>query len=276
LGQALEAGAAVFAIERIGNGSRGNVGADALSHLVTRQAQLSGGITRVRNPLPAQGGTEPEPMAEVKLFAPFAFRKDLQRAITADDYAQLVQRDFKGSVQRAAAVLNWTGSWYEAQTAVDPLATEEADLPLLDAIGHRLYRYRRIGHDLNVTGARYVSLDIAMTVCVLPHYLRGHVEAALLDEFSNRMLPNGKRGFFHPDNQTFGEGIYLSRLIALAQAVTGVESVMVTRLERLYAGPNSELERGLLPLGPLEVARLDNDADFPERGRLVLDVRGGQ
>jgi hypothetical protein len=34
-------------------------------------------------------------------------------------------------------------------------------------------------------------------------------------------------GFFHPDNLTFGEGVYLSKLVAAAQAVPGVEGVTV-------------------------------------------------
>jgi predicted phage baseplate assembly protein len=188
----------------------------------------------------------------------------------------LAEREFKGQVQRAAATLSWTGSRYEARVAVDPLGGEAAGPTLLDDIRQRLEPYRRIGHDLAVLPARYVALDIEMIVCVLPHYLRGHVEAALLDLFSNRALPNGKRGLFHPDGLTFGEGIYLSKLVAAAQAVTGVESVKVTKLQRLYEVDNGELSDGVLKLGALEVARLDNDPSFPEHGRLALDMRGGR
>ena len=48
---------------------------------------------------------------------------------------------------------------------------------------------------------------------------------ALLDVFSNRLLPDGRRGFFHPDNLTFGAGIFVSRMVAAAQAVAGVMEV---------------------------------------------------
>jgi hypothetical protein len=274
LGCLPEAGSAFFATYRIGNGIAGNVGAEAISHLVFRDTAISGVHLNVRNPLPAQGGTEPEPIAEVKLFAPSAFRKQLRRAVTASDYAELTQRDFKAQVQRAAGRLTWTGSWYEAQVAVDPLGSEETNPEFLGGIRDQLYRYRRIGHDLGVMQAQYVPLEIEMIVCVLPHYLRGHVEAALFDVFSSRVLPNGRLGFFHPDNLTFGEGIYLSKLVAAAQSVTGVESVTVTKLRRLDDEDNGELKAGLLKLGPLEVARLDNDPSFPEHGRLVLEVRG--
>jgi hypothetical protein len=92
--------------------------------------------------------------------------------------------------------------------------------------------------------------------------------------FSNRILPSGRLGFFHPDKLTFGGGIYLSELVAAAQAVTGVESVVVNTLQRLYEGDGGELQTGILQLGPLEVARLDNDPSFPEHGRFLLEVRG--
>ena len=87
---------------------------------------------------------------------------------------------------------------------------------------------------------------------------------------------DGSPGFFYPDQLTFGTGVSLSRLVAAAQALAGVESVTVTRLERLQLGPNGEIERGNLPIGPLEVARLDGDPDFPEHGRIRLDLRGGR
>lgn len=275
-GEKPDAGTTFHATYRIGNGLAGNVGAEAISHMVLRKTQLSGSTLRVRNPMPAQGGTAAEPMAEVKLFAPHGFRKDLQRAIIADDYATIVQREFKDKVQRAAARLRWTGSWYEVLVAVDPFGQEEADSELLDAIAQRLHRYRRIGHDLVVKSARRVPLDIEMLVCVLPNYLRGHIKAALLDLFSNRTLPDGRKCFFHPDNLTFGEGVYLSKLVAVAQAVEGIESVHITRLQRFNELENQEIENGVLPLGPFEIARLDSDPSFPENGILTLDVRGGR
>lgn len=187
-----------------------------------------------------------------------------------------MEREFKDKVQRAAAKLRWTGSGYEVLVAVDQLAEEEADPELLDAITGRLHRYRRMGHDLVVKSARRVPLDIEMVVCVLPNYLRGHIKAELLDLFSNRTLPDGRRGFCHPDHLTFGEGVYLSKLVAAAQTVEGIESVGVTRLQRFNEPANQEIENGVLPLGPFEIARLDSDPSFPENGRLNLDMRGGR
>jgi predicted phage baseplate assembly protein len=259
---------------RVGNGHAGNVGAETISRVIFRNGKLSGINLLPRNPFPAQGGREPEPMAEARLFAPGAFRKQLERAITADDYARLAERNQK--IQRAAAELRWSGSWNEAAVAVDPLGIEATSEELLGDIERHLGQYRRVGHDLRVTPARYVPLDVELTVCVGSQYLRGHVLAVLRDLFSNRLLPDGQRGFFHPDNLSFGDGVYASRLIGTAMAVTGVESVQLTKLQRLFEPPNSEVENGLLPLNPFEVAQLDNNPSFPERGKLAFILRGGR
>lgn len=275
MGSMPEVGTQFRARYRTGNPLSGNVGAESISHLVVRNAALNI-VTRVYNPLPAQGGTVAEPISEAKLFAPSAFRKELQRAITADDYAAIVLREFKTRVQNALGRLRWNGSGYEVLIAIDPYGQEQADQDLLDEIKARLHRYRRMGHDVVVKSARKIPLDIELDVCVLPNYLRGHVKAELLKIFSNKRLPDGRLGFFHSDNLTFGEDIYLSKLVAAAQSVMGVESVTVNRMQRFGESANNEIENGVLLLGPFEIARLDNNSSFPENGKLNLNMRGGR
>jgi hypothetical protein len=275
LGQQPQAGTRFYATYRISNGIAGNIGADTISHIVFRQPK-SGISIQPHNPFSARGGVPPEPLSDVKLYAPFTFRKELQRAITAQDYADLAMRDFGDRVQRSSATLRWTGSWYEVMVAIDPFGTENPSEALLKEIHDRLYRYHRMGHDVVVKAAVYVSLDIAITVCVKPEYLRGHVKADLLDVFSNRMLPSGVLGFFNPDNLTFGTGIALSKLVAYASAVTGVDNVIITTLKRQGEADQGALKSGFLPMGALEIPRLDNDPNFPENGKLTLSMRGGR
>lgn len=271
-GKQPEAGTAFEATYRVGNGPDGNVGAGTIRYIVFTNKVVAD--LTVCNPFPAQGGTAPEPVPQVKLLAPHAFRSTIERAVTADDYATLAERN--ADLQAAAACLVWNGSWYDAVVAVDPLGSETPSRKLLRTVDRDLCRYRRLGHDVVVCPARYVSLDIAFKICVLPDYLRAHVESALLDVFSNRVLPNVASGFFHPDNLSFGGGIYVSQLLAAAQRVAGVESVCITKLERLYEGANGEIAAGVLRLSPFEIARLDNDPSFPEHGQIAFDLRGGR
>ncbi|MEO6193093.1 MAG: putative baseplate assembly protein, partial [Thermoanaerobaculia bacterium] len=277
MGFAPPAGKVFQASYRVGNGPAGNVGAESIRHLVLAEGLTISGVNlRPRNPLAARGGTAPEPLAEVRLLAPHSFRKDLQRAITADDYARIVEREFPGRVQRAAAVMRWAGSWPEVLVAVDPWSGEENVGGLLREVERKLRRYRRIGHDVVVKRALSVPLYVELRVCVLPSFVSGHVEAALLETLGSRALPDGRRGFFHADNLSFGEGIALSRLIAAAQSVTGVESVEIVAFHRLHEGPAGEIEKGFLPLAPLEIARLDGDRRFPDNGRIKPEMRGGR
>jgi hypothetical protein len=51
----------------------------------------------------------------------------------------------------------------------------------------------------------------------------------------------------------------MSRIIAAAQSVTGVESVTVVRFKRLFEPRNFEIENGVLSLATKEIAELDND-----------------
>ena len=273
MGRAPVAGEHFRARYRIGNGVAGNIGAESISHIVLKN-RLSGIQLQPRNPLSASGGTEPESTERVKLFAPYAFRSELQRAITADDYAALAERHPR--VQRARAVLHWTGAWYEVNVAIDPKEQTEAPQLLLDEIECLLRPFRRIGHVVRVTAATYVPLDIELSVCVKPDYLAAHVKADLLDLFSTRVLPDGRLGFFHPDNLTFGTGVMVSKVVAVAQSVTGVENVMVTRLQRYREVAGRELADGILPIGSLEIARLDNDLSSPENGKIEFQMMGGR
>ena len=68
-------------------GLAGNVGADAISHVVSADAR----ILSVRNPLPAVGGTDAETIAQVRRRAPEAFRTQ-ERAVTPADYEAVTMR----------------------------------------------------------------------------------------------------------------------------------------------------------------------------------------
>ncbi len=92
---------------RVGMGVAGNVGSETICHIVDTTGGLP--VLQVRNPLPALGGCDPEGMEDVRQRAPSAFRVK-QRAVTAEDYAEMAERD--PGVQRAAATFRWTGSWH--------------------------------------------------------------------------------------------------------------------------------------------------------------------
>jgi len=263
------------AIYRVGYGAAGNVGAEAISRVVLPVA----GIQIVRNPLPASGGAEAESMEQVRMYAPQAFRTQ-ERAVTSADYAAMAERH--PEVQKAAATLRWTGSWYTVFVTVDRMGGQSVDESFKSEMLKFLERFRLAGEDLEVDAPHFIPLDIEFSVCVKPGYYRSQVKQDLLDLFSNHDLPDGRRGFFHPDNFTFGQPVYLSQMIALAINVSGVQWVDAedaigkpNRFRRWGMPGQGEFDAGLITFERLEIARLDNDPSLPENGKLDFFVEGG-
>ena len=274
----------IQATYRIGSGTKGNVGSDALVHVIQPEplpagwpdiaGHTDGGGTGIRNPLPAQGGTDPESIEKVKRLAPEALHEEQHRAVTEADYARAAKKH--PEVSGAVATFRWTGSWHTVFLAIDPVGRTDVPPPLQTRVLNWVKRYTQTGYDLEIDPPIYVPLEIAIQICVEPDHFRTDVEQALLDTLSTQTLPRGGRGFFHPDNFTFGQPLYLSRLYAAVEAVRGVDSAVVTVFKRFGAAPVGELEQGYIPAGRLEVLRLENDPSFPENGVLEFDMRGGK
>jgi hypothetical protein len=279
LGMSPGPGVRFAATYSVGGGRAGNVGAGALAHVAKGTGQVPEGISAVRNPLSAVGGVDPEAADQARLFAPQAFRTQ-ERAVTEADYASAAERH--PGVQKAMATFRWTGSWRTVFVTVDRAGGAPMNADFEATMRDFLEPFRMAGEDLEVEGPTFVPLDIAITVCALPGYFTSEVELGVLEVFSSRDLADGRRGFFHPDNFTFGQPVYLSQVIATAMKVPGVQWVDTddrppkrNRFQRWGRTPGGELAAGRISMERLEIARLDNDPSRPENGRIQLFMEGG-
>jgi len=257
------------AVYRVGNGASGNVGAGTLAHIVANVPE----IESVSNVLPAQGGLDAETIEQVRQAAPSAFRTQ-ERAVTPDDYARAAERH--PGVQRAAAALRWTGSWQTVFLIVDRLGGLEVDPTFEDDLRRYLESYRMAGQDMEVESPRLVPLDIEMRVRTQAGHSPSDVERALRQVFGSRLLPDGQPALFHSDQLTFGQPVYLSPLYAAAEQEAGGASVRITTFQRWGKPSDEALRTGELAIGRQEIACLDNDPDYPERGVLRLMVEEGR
>ena len=274
-GQRPEPATSFTATYRIGNGIAGNVGAHTLSHLVSNAPEITADkISKIWNPLSAMGGTEPESMQSVRMLAPISFRRQ-ERAVTLADY-EAVSKRCSTEVQRSAASLRWTGSWRTVFLTVDRIGGKKISEKFETDLRNCIEKYRMAGQDLEVDGPLFVSLEIEITICVNQDYFKSDVKKALLQVFSNKLLSDGTRGLFHPDNFSFGQTVYLSQLYAAAQKVQGVDSVKITKFQRQGIDDVIAMNEGKMLFARLEIARLDNDPNFPEHGVLKFDMQGGK
>ena len=269
LGKRPGSGDRFIASYRIGNGPAGNIGADSLQHIISGVD----GIRAVRNPLAAGGGIAAESAEEVRRYAPQAFRVQ-QRAVTTDDWVNAAQR--YPQIQKARAQFRWTGSWYTVFITVDRLGGLPVlgDADFLQGLLAHLDRYRIAGYDLEIREPLFVPLDIRLLICLKPGYYAADIKAQLLERFGSVTNPDGTRGFFHPDNFTFGQALFVSRLFAVAMAIDGVRSVQVKRLQRWGKQAAGEREAGLIQPAAAEILRCDANPSLPENGTIRFDVHG--
>jgi hypothetical protein len=254
---------------RRGTGPAGNVGAESIAHLVSADPR----IEAVTNPLAARGGTGQESIDRTRQDAPAAFFVQ-ERAVTAEDYATMAGRH--PLVQRAVATERFTGSWYTIFLTVDRTAGGAVDAAFEADLRAFLERFRMAGHDLEIDGPRFVALDLELRVCALPDYYRSDVAQAVLSRLGRGQLAGGRPAFFHPDNFTFGQPVTLSSVLAAAHEVEGVHFVEPLVFRRRGDARSDALRLAEIAIGRLEIARLDNDPNFVERGTLALAMEGGR
>jgi hypothetical protein len=266
------AGEAFEIAYRIGNGPAGNVGTGAIDRL---RIQLPDRLEEwpVRNPLPATGGSVPEPLEQARLLAPQAMRGVPVRAVTAEDYAALAALD--PAVQRAACSLLPSGGRQIARVAIDPLGSEQAEPVLLARVAAALEDYRRIGHDIRVVAALYVPLRLVLRVELENDAIQGHLRAAVRAVLGTGVLAEGHLAAFHPDRLSFGTPIHGSPLLAAVQVLEGVRAVRILDLARQFDQERGRYADGVLQMAWNEIPQLDDDRLHPDRGRLVLRFAGG-
>ncbi|MBK8988265.1 MAG: hypothetical protein IPM39_19725 [Chloroflexi bacterium] len=219
------------AVFRIGN--RGNIGPDAINHIVLPKGDPAGAaVRRVSNPLPAVGGQVREPQETARLLAPASLGGQL-RCVTAEDYAaQMLQHP---EVAEAQARLVPGPLW---QTAV--ISVRRRHLPFDNQFRQELADFIRpyllVGADVEIREPEIISVYLALTVTPRPG-----VAPALLREALRAAFNETADGFFYPPRFQIGQSLYQSQVVAHALAVPGVQRVACQLRPSPEAEPQEEI-----------------------------------
>lgn len=255
---------------RLGNGSQGNIGANSLAHVFWERPDNCA-ISLVYNPLPASGGIVPEPIEQVKLYAPTAFHKPL-RCVTVKDYASMAEQH--PEVKRAAAVRRWTGSWETIFIAVERINDLPTDAAFIERMTAYLSQFKLLGQAIAVIPPAYIPLNIVLPIVLKPGFLFSQVQAELNRYFGNKVLTDGRKGYFNSDNFSFGTPVYLSRLINAALTIPGVawlnQSDEKFCFRRWHQATKRAHRQDSVYVGALEIIQVCNQLDRPEQGRIIF------
>jgi hypothetical protein len=274
-GKELPDGAVVRCEYQFGEPLEGNVGAEKIVNfapdsIVSAPADLQ--IRSCRNPFDVISGADREPVAEIIRRVPEAYRARQLRAVTTADYVARAE-EVEG-VARAAARYAWTGSWRTVRVTIDPTGTNELADDLRQRVAEHLEAVRLIGEDIEIRPPRFIPLEILVKVCAAPDTWIEDIRFILEQEFSTGWLPDGRRGFFHPDAWTFGQALHASQITGRAMQIKGVEHVVQISIKR-WNSPFSALN-AFTKLNHNEIIEVLSDPDFLERGSIKFQVKGGR
>jgi hypothetical protein len=221
----------VAAVYRAGGGAAGNQPPGAISQLKSSIPYISA----VTNPVPADGGSDAETLAEVQERGPQILR-NRGRAVAAEDFEWLARQAAGTRVARARCLPNRNRDLIPEHGWVTvllvPHGTQKKLLPSAELVraveddlaGRSLALLTsQTASRINVIGPGYLPVEVAATVVPvsLPRAdaARRAVLAAL-DEFLHS-LDGGPDG----TGWEFGRDVYLSELFAAFEALPDVEHV---------------------------------------------------
>jgi hypothetical protein len=179
-------------------------------------------------------------------------------------------------VQRAGARFRWTGSWLSAFVTADPLDSFELSVARRIELENLMDCVRQAGREVCVRNPRFVNIDLEIKICIEPSAYAGQVKARVLEALIGRQGVRPIKGFFHPDNFTFGTPLRRATLEAVTQDVAGVCGVEQMRIRARGITDWRDFDELIFPVGHDQIIRLQHDPRVPERGSLRIVTRQEQ
>ncbi len=200
----------ITATYRVGAGTAGRVDANALITLLDRPP----GLTSVTNPLPAEGGADPETLRTIRQNAPRTVRT-FDRAVSLQDFQDLITAS--GEVAKALATWVWDG--FAPAVHLTVAGQGGSTFADLTGLGATFANARDPNQRLMIDNYTKVPIRLAAKVWVDPARAQADVLAAatgaVLDALSF-------------DELDLGEALHLSFIYAVLQSVSGVVAADVT------------------------------------------------
>jgi predicted phage baseplate assembly protein len=201
----------ITATYRVGAGSAGRVGAASLTTLLDRLQ----GLSSVTNPLPADGGADPETPDTIRRNAPRTVRT-FDRAVSLQDFQDLVTES--GEVAKALATWVWDG--YAPAVHLTVAGVDGGTFSDLTSLGATLANARDPNHRLLIDNYTKVPVVLEAKVWVDPARLQSDVAAGARDAVLNALSFDALR---------LAEPLHLSMIYAELQRAPGIVAADVTR-----------------------------------------------
>ena len=238
-GKVPDAGSTIIANYRVGQGSGGNVAANAITTMSNPVVSIS-----IASSALASGGTDPENLSSIKSNAP-ALRRIQDRAVTLNDYKTLML-GFSG-VSKAVALSTVSSGAVTVNYAALPTYSNYQNIPsgtstlhLTEAAGSP--NFGPAGTDIHNNMTAYLQnrsmigvtvANISTTINLTDVYVAFNsvvVKDGHYQEVVKSNIDAAVRALFSWSNIDFNTIIRLSTILSAAQSVEGVQSVFISNL----------------------------------------------
>jgi hypothetical protein len=218
----------ILAMYRKGVGLAGRVRANTLSTAVTRPV----GFKSVNNPLPADGGADPESIDGARQNAPGTVRT-FGRAVSLLDFEDLVRTS--GEVAKASASWVWNGESRAIHLTIAGQQGGVFSIDALNTIHSGLDQERDPNHLLILDNFVRVPVVVGATLGINPARVSADIQAAAQQALL-QALSFDELGFGMPVHESF--------VYAVLQDVDGVDWVRLTLLQFKDQSPANLTLRG--------------------------------
>jgi predicted phage baseplate assembly protein len=218
----------IMATYREGLGREGNLRPGQIRTALDKPV----GLNAVTNPVPSEGGVEPETTDAARENAPNTVRT-FDRAISLRDFADMA-REYIGV---AKAFATWVWDAEERVVHITVGGDDGGPVDDMDKLRDYLDLRRDPNRALRIGEYRSVAFDFWALVDVDADRFRDDVEEAVRAAVTN---------YFAYEHRSFGEAVHLSDLYAVVQDVPGVASLLVERLN--YRDWFEQQSHGMGPL----------------------------
>jgi Baseplate J-like protein len=227
-GKQLNAGDQVSVSYRVGGGTLGNIG----SNLLTTLTDSAVNVTSVTNNDNFSGGTDAPTLDQLKQLIP-ASLSTLERAVTAQDYADIITLNFPQIAQVSASTQN-TQTGIDLNIYMVPVGTTVTEITqnpnLLNSIGNFLNLHKMVTSQFSIQNGTNVALLIGLTVYVNQNASRAlvlsNIQSALANYFNFSTGTISASG----TGPTFAQEVLLANVYNILDAITGIDRYDITEL----------------------------------------------
>jgi hypothetical protein len=218
----------ITAYYRQGLGLQGRVGKGVIKTLLDRPV----GLQSVTNPLPTDGGADPETRDHARKNAPTKVRT-FKRAISLRDFEDLATSS--GIVAKAKATRVWSGKQQVVHLTIADQEGAEFSQEGLSDVYKSLSAQRDPNHILIVQNFTRVPIVIGASLRVDMRYISDEVEKSAVETLIKAL------SF---EELEFGQTVHLSDVYRILQEVEGVESVDIKHFHFKYQLSVNLMARG--------------------------------